>query len=373
MSDFSIASAQAFHLRLPLVKPVLMAGVRLVSSDTLVVRLRSRSGLVGWGEANAAPSHGGASLAEMGAAFDSSISPRLQGQDARHLSAISRGLEVGLTGAHSAVSAVDMALHDLVGQALGVPVHVLLGGLRRASVGALWLLGTGDAAKDVEQARSMAQQGCRFFKLKVGVRPVQEEITLALEVRRAVGDAASLCADANMGMDAQQAIAYAQGVAPARLEFLEQPLRKDDREGLRELIASGGLAIGLDESVLSVQDIIDHVPDGVRGVSLKTLKLGGVSGVMAAAHVCAALGLRINLAGKIAETGIASSALLHLAAAAPNVDWGVSPSHLFLSDDIVRNPPQPRQGRYDVPMAPGLGVDVDEQQLERWCIHRSET
>jgi L-alanine-DL-glutamate epimerase-like enolase superfamily enzyme len=365
----TIARADAFKLRLPLRKPVLMAGVRLEASDTFVVRIESTRGVVGWGEANAAPSHGGASLDDMGVAFETGMAHRLRGEDALQLSAISRRLEEGLERGFSAASAVDMALHDLVGNALGVPAHVLLGGRRRDAVSALWLVGTGNTEGDLAEGRRLVDEGYHFFKLKVGVRPVQEEIDLAIALRKAVGNEVRFCADANMGMDADQAIAYAQGVRAARLDFLEQPLRKDDREGLRRLVATQALDIGLDESVVSVQHIIDHVPDGIRGVSLKTLKLGGMSGVVAVAHVCAALGLKLNLAGKIAETGIASAALLHLAAVVPTVEWGVSPSHLFLAEDIVLDPPQPRQGRYTIPNAPGLGVTVDMQKLERWCVH----
>jgi o-succinylbenzoate synthase len=363
-----IARAHAFKLRLPLRKPVLMAGVRLEASDTFVVRLESTGGVVGWGEANAAPSHGGASLEDMDTAF-ASMAGVLPGLDALQLSAISRRLEEGLDRGVAAASAVDMALHDLVGHALGVPAHVLLGGRRRDDVSALWLVGTGKTEGDLAEARRLVDQGYHFFKLKVGVRPVQEEVDLALAMRKALGPSVRLCADANMGMDADQAVAYAEGVRAARLEFLEQPLRKDDRDGLRRLVATGALDIGLDESVVSVQHIIDHVPDGVRGVSLKTLKLGGMSGVVSVAHACAALGLQLNLAGKIAETGIASAALLHLAAVVPTVEWGVSPSHLFLADDIVVDAPQPRQGRYAIPTTPGLGVAIDQQRLERWTIH----
>lgn len=369
VSPVIISRVDAFKLRLPLRKPVLMAGVRLVVSDTFVVRLESSTGLVGWGEANAAPSHGGASLEDMDHAFHASMASVLPGQDAMQLSAISRRLEDGLERGFSAASAVDMALHDLVGHALGVPAHVLLGGRRRDDVSALWLVGTGNMQSDLAEAGRLVDQGYHFFKLKVGVRPVQEEVELALAMRRALGDSVHLCADANMGMDAGQAIAYVEGVRAARLDFLEQPLHKDDREGLRRLVATNALDIGLDESVISVGHIIAHVPDGIRGVSLKTLKLGGMSGVASVAHVCASFGLKLNLAGKIAETGIASAALLHLAAVVPTVEWGVSPSNLFLAEDIVRDPPQPRQGRYAIPSAPGLGVSIDEQQLERWCIH----
>lgn len=364
----TLRRADAFALRLPLRKPVFMAGVRLAHSDNLIVRLEAHSGAVGWGEANAAPSHGGDTLADMRQAFDETLQPGLLGQDARRLGGLSAALSARLTAGRSAVTAVDMALHDLVGHHLGVPAHVLLGGLRRETVEPLWLIGTGSQDTDLAEGRRRFDEGYRFFKLKVGVHPVEEEIALALQLRVSLGPQVRLCADANMGMNAEQAIRYAEGVHEARLEFLEQPLHKDDIAGLRRLIATDLIAVGLDESLTSVAVLIEHAALGAQGGSLKTLKLGGLSGVVAAAQVGASHAQRINLAGKIAETGIASAALIHLAGVVPNVDWGVSPSHAYLAEDIVRQPVAPVRGLYTVSQAPGLGVEVDESLLSRHRI-----
>jgi len=363
-----IRSAQVFGLSLPLAKPVLMAGVRLERSQTLIIRLESENGCVGWGEANAAPSHGGATLPEMHQAWDTVLWSGLKGADALGLGALSQFLAADLSSGQSAATAVDMALHDLVGQHLGVPVHVLLGGQRRRSVAALWLIGTGARDTDMAEADKRFSEGYRFFKLKVGVRDVEEEIEIALALRERLGSELRLCADANMGMTADQAIRYAQGVLPARLAFFEQPLQKDDLVGLKRLLATELIPVGLDESLTSMDALLSHAALGTHGGSLKTLKLGGMSGVVAAAQVCAAHRQHINLAGKIAETGIASAALIHLAGVVPNIEWGVSPSHSYLAQDIVRQPVTPLNGVYQVPTRPGLGVDVDETLLERFQI-----
>jgi muconate cycloisomerase len=98
------------------------------------------------------------------------------------------------------------------------------------------------------------------------------------------------------------------------------------------------------------------------------LKLGGMSGVVAAAQVCEAHGQRINLAGKIAETSIASAAVIHLAAVLPNVDWGVSPSQAYLVEDVTDQPLSEQDGRYPVSQAPGLGVQVNEAVVSRFAF-----
>jgi L-alanine-DL-glutamate epimerase-like enolase superfamily enzyme len=189
-----------------------------------------------------------------------------------------------------------------------------------------------------------------------------------MALRKRFGREIRICADANMGMSSQAAITYAKSVVDAEVDFLEQPLQRDDVQGLRALVSTDLISVGLDESVLSVEDILRFAPEGISGVSLKTLKLGGLSGVVSSGSVCDALHLQINLAGKIAETSIASAALLHLGGVLPNVNWGVSPSHLYLAQDVVHSPPVPEDGLYRISLLPGLGVDVDESVIHRFEI-----
>jgi muconate cycloisomerase len=362
-----IRSAEGFGLRLPLKKPVLMAGMRLEYTENWLIRLEADHGVTGWGESCSAPNHGGSSLADIKQGW-AQIQTKLLGTDAMRLGGLTQQLSSHITIGKSVLGALDMALHDLVGRQLGLPAHMLLGGLRRDAVSPLWLLGTGKRDSDLAEANQLYALGYRFFKLKVGVRPLDEEIELALALRGALGTDLRLCADANMGMSADQAIAYAQGVQEARLEFFEQPLPREDKDGLRRLINTGLIDVGLDESITSVQDLIGYAAIGVSGGSLKTLKLGGMSGVVAAAHVCQAHGQRINLAGKIAETSIASAAVVQLAAVLPNVDWGVSPSQAYLVEDVTAQPLREQNGWYRVSTAPGLGIDVDEAVVSRFTF-----
>ncbi|MEY2620288.1 MAG: hypothetical protein RIT26_108 [Pseudomonadota bacterium] len=362
-----IKRADGFGLRLPMKKPVLMAGVRLEQSENWLIRLEAENGVVGWGEASSAPNHGGSSVEDMRQAWQDLL-PGLQGANAMALGGLTAHFKPRVKTGKSVLGALDMALHDLVGRHLGVPAHVLLGGMRRDTVSPLWLLGTGSRDTDLAEARQRFAEGYRFFKLKVGVRPLAQEIEMALALRQELGADLRLCADANMGMSADQAIEYARGVQSAKLDFLEQPLAREDLAGLKRLIDTGLIHVGLDESITSVQDLLSHAALGAAGGSLKTLKLGGMSGVAAAGQVCHAHGQHINLAGKIAETSIATAAVIHLAAVLPNVDWGVSPSNAYLVGDITDQPVSPSSGVYRVSDRPGLGVDVDESAVRRYTF-----
>ena len=174
-----------------------------------------------------------------------------------------------------------------------------------------------------------------------------------------------LCADANCGFSHEAAERFLEATADAGLLFLEQPFAPDDMSGLAALARATPVAIGADEGIHSLHDIEAHAAAGARGVSLKLIKLGGFSGALAAAALCRRLGLAMNIASKMAESSLASAATVHLACAVDNVDWGVSLTHFYLAEDIVRRPLAMEDGLVALPPGPGLGVEVDEPAVAR--------
>ena len=96
-----------------------------------------------------------------------------------------------------------------------------------------------------------------------------------------------------------------------------------------------------------------------------------MSAAVEAGQLCQRLGLSVNIAAKIAESSIASAAAIHLACAAPAVDWGVSLTHFYLAEDIARNPLAIGDGAVALPAGPGLGIEVDEAQVERFKLSSS--
>ena len=125
----------------------------------------------------------------------------------------------------------------------------------------------------------------------------------------------------------------------------------------------------MDESIQSLPDIEAVRRAGAGGVSLKLIKLGGFRDAIAAGKLCKKLGLKINVAAKIAETSVGTAAAVHLACAVPNVAWGVSLTNLYLAEDIVRRPIALRDGAVALPEGPGLGVEVDEAAVARFRVH----
>src|SRR5207237_7284058 len=115
----------------------------------------------------------------------------------------------------------------------------------------------------------------------------------------------------------------------AQLAFIEQPLGPYDLVGLKALARATKTPIGMDESIHSLADIEAVKRAGAKGVSLKLIKLSGFREAFEAGKLCRKLGLKINVAAKIAESSIGTAAAVHLACAVPNVEWGVSLTNMY--------------------------------------------
>jgi muconate cycloisomerase len=232
----------------------------------------------------------------------------------------------------------------------------------------MWLLGNPTPEQDVAEAQAKRTQGFGFFKLKIGTKAIEAEIASTLALRQGLGAATPLCADANCGLTFAAGRRYVEATRDAGLMFVEQPLAHDDLSGLARLTRLSPTPIGADEGIHSLADIAAHERAGAGGVSLKLIKLGGISAAVEGAQLCDRIGLCVNVAAKIAESSIASAAAIHLACAAPAVDWGVSLTHFYLAEDIVRNALAIGDGKVALPTGPGLGIEVDEAAVERFRV-----
>lgn len=362
-----LAALEAIPVDLPLKTPINLGGrLKLDAAEIVVVRIEAADGTVGWGECASGPFMTGDLIGGMVAAINDFIAPALCGRDARDLAGMLASLARAVRGNMAAKAAVDLAMHDLVGQSLGVPAHELLGGARRAQAAAMWMLGNAPVEADVGEAAARRRDGYRVFKLKVGTRSVEADIEAARGVRAAIGREAVLSVDANTTWSEAQALRFAAATADLAIANFEQPLPEDDLAGLAR-IAAAGVPVCADEGIRTIADLDRHAAQhAAHGASLKVLKLGGLAGVRRAADRCAVLGLKVNLADKVGESSLATAGLLQLAAAVPTLDWNVTPTNHYLADDLVPDGLAPRDGVLDVPQAPGLGVAVDAAQVERY-------
>jgi muconate cycloisomerase len=360
-----IRRVDVIPVALPLKKPMAMAGVIITHAHNVLVRIEAVDGTVGWGEVASAPTRTGDTVDGLVAAVRDHLAPVLIGKDANAMPTLRRAMRTALFGNSGAHSAVETALFDVVGRSSKQPLVALIGGALRNEVAPMWLLGNPSPQEDIVEARAKEREGFHFFKLKIGTKPVAREIAATHELRAALGEKVPLCADANCGLSLADAQRYVSETRGARLMFVEQPLPPDDLDALAELAKHSPVPIGADESIHTGADLDAHARCGGGGVSLKLTKFGGLTAMVEAAQRCRKLRLSINIAALVAESSIGSAAAVHLACAVPDVSWGVSLTHFYLAEDIVRQPLPLGDGKVVLPVVPGLGVAVDEAAVAR--------
>jgi L-alanine-DL-glutamate epimerase-like enolase superfamily enzyme len=154
-------------------------------------------------------------------------------------------------------------------------------------------------------------------------------------------------------------------VAGCGLDFFEQPVSAHDLESMARIAAASGVPIGADEGIHSRDDIERHHRHGIKGVSLKAIKLGGLRAMFEASRLCERLGMAVNISCKTGESSVASAAALHVAAAAPALAWGLTVTSPGLAEDVAAEPLAIARGHIEVPDRPGLGIEVDERRVRR--------
>lgn len=363
-----IVAVDCFPLHLPMKKALTTASHGTSLGQVLYVRVRTRGGAEGWGEAGIDPAMSGETLPGMVAAVETHLRPRLVGRSAFDRVMLARELQHHLYGNGGPKAAIDMALLDVLGHILGVRTVELLGGMTRRSARVLRLVGgSGDTAEDVAEAEGLADDGFHAFKLKVGVVSLEREAGTMRALRERLGPDVLIAADANMAWTTAEARRFCRLSAPADAAFLEQPVVAGDTARLAQVAHGSEIPIGADEALHGLHDIMALAEAGaIQGVSLKTIKLGGLTLLLDAGRVAHAIGLSVNLA-MLVESSLASTAMIHAACAVPQVDWGLSLGCLLLADEPIERPFRCEKGHVACPIGPGLGVSVDETRLARFA------
>lgn len=290
-----ITRIDAVPLGIPLKKPLLMAGRTYAHADTVLVRVETTGRFVGYGEAPVAPFLTGETTPSVLATVDM-LSQAIAGEDPRNLVALGHTIQRAIVGNAAAKAAVEVALHDAVAREYGIPVYRLLGGRTQTEFGCLTLVGNSDHKRDIADVKARAAQGYSAFKLKVANADVAEEAATLIEMRAMLGPRALVCADANGGWTAAEAIRFVKLAEAGAPDFLEQPVRPDDYDGMIRVARASAIPICADESIHAVADIRHLLESGaVAGGAFKIMKLEGIAPCMAAIRLCRALGGSVNV------------------------------------------------------------------------------
>ncbi len=265
------------------------------------------------------------------------------GNDPFALEDVMRHLDKIIRRNPAAKAAVDMALYDLIGKMLGVPLYKLLGLNAAHAAYTSFTLGLDSPIEMAKKA--LIARDYPIPKVKVGTRHDVEIIKAIRDVSSAV-----MRVDANAGWTPKEAIKNINALASYNIEFVEQPIDAHDWAGLKLIRENVPLPIIADESCVTVEDI-PRIADCVDGINIKLMKCGGIRHALKMIHVARAHNLRVMI-GCMIESSLAITAAAHLT---PLVDYADLDGHLLINDDPYVGVTV-EKGKLVLPDGPGLGV-----------------
>jgi len=347
--------------------------------DALIVRVTTDAGISGIGEVDSAPL---AAKAVIEGPFSHTISTGLKhlliGQDPFETERLwhtmyQRTIYSGRRGIGlHAMSGIDLALWDIKGKALGLPVWKLLGGgfHKQIRCYASTLFGATPQATG-EIARRIRDRG--FTAVKFGWAPMGQDaatdVDLVRQARRGFGDTGDVMIDAGLVWDARTAIQRAKAFAEFNIAWLEEPLQPDDYIGYKKLTEASPVHIAAGESESNRQSFLDLMDQGgIDIVQVDLTRCGGFTEAVKIASLAADRGLKVANHGF--STYINVHAALHWLNAVPNalIAEFVVQENTDLREFLTTNNVRAVDGHLPIPDAPGLGIELNEEQVQKFRV-----
>ncbi len=343
-------------------------GQHLVGQYVLV-RISDDAGRVGLGEASVTSVWSGEIQAGTIALIEEVLAPLVIGADPFDTEWISRRMERAAFANSFAKAAVEMALLDLQGRALGVPVYKLLGGRQpeaqaRAGIRLKFVVGAVEPEIAAQRARRMVERGWQAIKVKIGRHEHPRiDVDRLQAVREAIGPDTWLSVDANGGYTVEQAVWVAPRLAQLDVVLFEQPTRRGDHVSMAEVRRRSDVPIMADESVFTPQDALDVIRHQAADVlSLYPGKHGGIRATQHLAKLAEAAGIPCTIGSNL-EREVATAAMAHVTVCTANIQCERYPGDLigpiYYQQPLSQEPLRYQADRLWVPEGPGLGVVVD--------------
>lgn len=369
-----IKTIETLLLDVPAIRPHRLSMATVNVQTLVLVRVLCEDGIEGWGEATTIGglSYGEESPESVKVNIDTYLAPMLVGMEASQVAKVMARLRKSIQGNRFAKCALETALLDAQARRLNIPLSELLGGRVRDALPVAWTLASGDTQKDIAEAEKMLDlRRHRIFKLKIGLRAVEDDVKHVLAIKRALGDAVSVRVDVNQAWserDAEQGIAALEA---GGIDLIEQPIRAENREGLARLARRFTVPIMADEVLKGPQDAFELASRaGADVFSVKITQSGGLTQARQVADIASQAGIDLY-GGTMLEGAIGTAASAHLFATFSELKLG---SELFgpllLTEDILAEPLVYRDFMLHVPTGPGLGIEIDRDKLAALRRHR---
>ncbi|GAA4613066.1 mandelate racemase/muconate lactonizing enzyme family protein [Saccharopolyspora hordei] len=365
-----IIDVRAIPFAIPYRKPLHFASGHIEVADNVLVEVETEDGIVGVAEAPPRPYTYGETQASIVAVIDSLFAPAIRGASILDREPV-RAKLARTVGNPTAKAAIDMAMWDAWGKAVGQPVHRLLGGYaQRLQVS--HMLGFDDPAAMADEAIRMRDEfGIDSFKVKVGRLPIDRDIAVCRAIRNAVGDDAELYLDGNRGWPASEAARAVRELADLGLSRVEELCPADDVLGRRWLVGQCPVPFVADESAPTPADVTRELLAGAaNAISIKTARTG-FSDSLRVAHLAEGLGAEVVIGNQIdGQVGTACSLAFGASQRTTANKAAELSNYLDMADDLLTEPLRITDGAMTVLHGPGLGIEIDRKKLDYYRTDR---
>ena len=379
-----IKSIETFLLESTIEEPFSWSQGIAGKRTALICKITTNEGVLGWGEGGDSPSQ---------TVIHDLFAPQLIGEDPRTINKLWNRMfgtiyndnqTSGFGG--GALSCIDIALWDILGKSSGKSISELLGGPIRNKVPVyatgLYYRDDDDYSKLLKEAVSYVEAGYIGMKTKIGGLSVAEDVERVRSIRNAIGDDLFLMVDANKAYNASMAIDIGNRLAGLDIHWFEEPVVANDVEGYLEVKVGQPLTVAGGEVWYNRYEARDFLAQRALGIAQPDVRfIGGITEFRNVAAMANTMGIQVN--PHVWGSAIMISASISLASTFPPCPRVGNPRPYeqtpVMEFDQTPNPIrnelasiafEQTDGFVDVPHKPGLGLEIDESAVERFCVRR---
>lgn len=360
--DVIITKVEIYKANIMLKTPYAIAAGTISNAEAVFIKIFTNTNIYGVGESNPLTVLQGETQ-ETNISMAKLFAKTIMGKDPR---AIERRLQEinAITPLHNGIkSAFDMALYDIASKLAGMPLYRFLGGNNDKYIypGATVYLDTPEIMAD--KALREVKRGFTTIKVKLGA--AENDIERIKAIREKIGYEVPIYVDANQGWNESEAIKILRGIEKYNIEYAEQPLPKDDIDGMARVTLNSPIPIMADESVFDHRDAMRCTKhNACNFINIKLSKSGGIYNALKIAAIAESSDM-ICQVGCMSETRLGLTALVHFALANKMIQrYDIDSDLLFKDDPTIGGIKRGNDLSWEIPEANGLGADIDEEFLK---------
>lgn len=360
----TIEQIELYKLFIPLKEPFVISLGPIYNAENLLVIIRTKEGITGFGECSPFMSINGES-SDTCFVVGQYFAKLLKGKNALDIEGCILAMDKLIYGNTSIKSAFDIALHDIAAQHAGLPLYKFLGGKNDKTIITDYTVSIGEPGKMAADALKIKEEGYPAIKIKLGNNGDTDVLRIKA-IREAVGNEIPLRIDANQGWSAEEAIKTLQALGKYGIQHCEEPIPRWDFMRLPQVRKASPIPIMSDESCGDEHDAERLIHIGACDyLNIKLGKSGGLFKALKMVKIAETNHIHLQV-GAFMESRLAMTAFAHFSLCSPMIEhYDFDTALMFIEDPVTGGIRYEKNGVVKVPETAGLGATVDESWLRR--------